>query len=93
MEAAAMARPAVATDIRGCRDVVRPGVTGELVPLRDPAALAAALRKLARDPALRRAYGDAGRREALARFDVAHSVARVVAAYDDLLAHRERAAS
>jgi len=93
MEAAAMGRPAVTTDIRGCRDVVRNGVTGELVPVRDPAALAAALRRLARDPERRRAYGEAGRREARERFDVRTSVAQVVAAYDDLLARRHRAAS
>src|SRR5262249_49979570 len=93
MEAAAMGRPAVTTDIRGCRDVVRNGVTGELVPVRDPAAPAAALRRLARDPERRRAYGEAGRREARERFDVRASVAQVVAAYDDLLARRQRAAS
>jgi glycosyltransferase involved in cell wall biosynthesis len=86
MEAAAMGRAAVTTDIRGCRDVVKNGVTGDLVPVRDPAALAAALRRLAHDPERRRAYGEAGRREARDRFDVRASVANVVGAYDDLLA-------
>jgi glycosyltransferase involved in cell wall biosynthesis len=93
MEAAAMGKPAIATDIRGCRDIVRPGVTGELTPVRDPGALAAALSRLAQDPARRRAYGAAARREAAQRFDVQRSVARVVAAYDELLEQKVRSAA
>jgi len=88
MEAAAMERPVVATDTRGCRDVVRPGVTGELVPLRDPPALAAALLALAGDPLRRARMGERGRREALARFDIHAAVERVIAAYDELIAKK-----
>jgi glycosyltransferase involved in cell wall biosynthesis len=47
IEGFAAGRPAVATDVRGCREVVQDGVTGFLVPPRDPVALAAALRRLA----------------------------------------------
>lgn len=53
MEAAAMRLPIVATDIRGCRQVVTDDVNGYLVPVRDPARLAAALEKIGSDPALR----------------------------------------
>ena len=70
MEAAAMGVPVVATDVRGCRQAVRHGVTGLLVPPRDPAALAAALERLARSPDLRDRYGRAGREDARQRFDV-----------------------
>ncbi len=61
LEAAACARPLVATDIPGCREVVRPGETGILVPPHDIDALAEAIAALAADPALRRAMGRAGR--------------------------------
>jgi glycosyltransferase involved in cell wall biosynthesis len=51
----------VATDVPGCREVVRPGETGILVPADDPAALAEAIATLAVDAAQRRRLGDAGR--------------------------------
>jgi glycosyltransferase involved in cell wall biosynthesis len=61
LEAAACARPIVATDIPGCREVVRSGQTGTLVPPRDVSRLAAALAALAGDPARRASMGRAGR--------------------------------
>ncbi len=64
MEAAASGLPVIATDIRGCRQVVSHGESGLLVPLRDPDALTAAIRALAADPVLRQRMGDAGRRKA-----------------------------
>jgi glycosyltransferase involved in cell wall biosynthesis len=64
MEASAMGLPVVATDVRGCREVVDPGRTGTLVPRGDAAALARALLDL----------GDQGRRSALGR--AAHERAR-----------------
>ena len=56
MEAAACGVPVVATDIRGCRQVVDHGTTGLLVPVRDGAALAGAIGILAGDPARRRGW-------------------------------------
>ena len=50
MEAAASGLPVVATDVRGCRQVVDDGVTGTLVPLGSPDALAAAIHALGDDP-------------------------------------------
>jgi len=61
LEAAACARPIIASDVPGCREVVRPGETGLLVPPRDIAALAEAIAALAADPALRLNMGRAGR--------------------------------
>lgn len=77
MEAAAMALPIVATNIRGCREVVRSGENGILVPVRDPTALASAVRRLAEDADLRAVMGAAGRQRALDRFDE-RSVVKVV---------------
>ena len=67
MEAAAMGLPVVATDIRGCRQAVEHGVTGFLVPPRDPTALADAIATLAGDSALRTRMGAAARKKAVRR--------------------------
>src|SRR5262249_31549471 len=80
MEASAMGLPIVATDVRGCGEVVAPGVTGTLVPVRSPSALAAALLEL-RDPARRRAMGDAARRRAQQHFDEQRVVEIVLDTY------------
>lgn len=81
MEAAAMALPIVATDIRGCRQVVDEGVNGTLVPVLDPAALAAAIGRLGEDDVVRRSMGEASRRIALERFDERRVVDIVMEAY------------
>jgi len=85
LEAAAAGRPLVATDVPGCREIVRPGETGLLVPRRDPAALADALAKLAADPALRRRLGGGARRLAEAEFGGARVAAETLALYRRLL--------
>jgi glycosyltransferase involved in cell wall biosynthesis len=75
LEAAACGRPMIATDVPGCREIVRPGETGLLVPAGDPAALADAIAALAGSADLRARYGGAGRRLAVERFS-ADSVGR-----------------
>jgi glycosyltransferase involved in cell wall biosynthesis/ribosomal protein S18 acetylase RimI-like enzyme len=69
IEAAAMGRPMVLTDIRGCREVVQDGVEGLLVPSRAPARLAEAIRSLLEDAPARERMGAAARRRAEERFD------------------------
>ncbi len=64
IEAMAMGLPVVATQIRGCREEVLDGETGFLVPPRDSAALASALRRLLGNPEQARTMGAAGRRRA-----------------------------
>jgi glycosyltransferase involved in cell wall biosynthesis len=85
MEAAAMGLPVVATDIRGCRQVVDHGTTGELVPVRDPAALTAAIERLVADEFRRRAMGQAARAKAVTEFDDRRQVAITLDVYDRLL--------
>jgi glycosyltransferase involved in cell wall biosynthesis len=77
MEAAAMGLPVVATDIRGCRQVVEPGRNGLLVPPGDVDAIAGAIRTLGDDPSLRSKLGNAGQALARTRFDE-RAVSRVV---------------
>ena len=61
LEAAACARPLVATGVPGCREVLKDGVNGLSVSPRDARNLADAIGKLARDSSLRRRMGEAGR--------------------------------
>jgi glycosyltransferase involved in cell wall biosynthesis len=92
MEAAAMGVPVVATDIRGCRETVDDGVTGRLVPVRDPRALAAAIAELADSQELRARYGSAAREKARRDFDDRRCVQITLATYRTLLADRLPAA-
>ena len=66
-EAAASGLPVVAPAAGGPLDLVDDGVTGYLVPPADPDAFADAVARLAADPALRAAFGAAGRRKVLGR--------------------------
>ena len=66
-EAAASGLPVVAPAAGGPLDLVADGVTGYLVPPSDPGAFTAAVARLAADPALRAAFGAAGRRKDLGR--------------------------
>ena len=61
IEAASCGKPIVTTDVSGCREVVRHGVTGLVVRPRDSRALADALRTLIGDPQLRISMGRKGR--------------------------------
>jgi glycosyltransferase involved in cell wall biosynthesis len=68
-EAAAMARPIIATNTQGAREAVLPGKNGLIVPIGDVASLRDAILQLAADPQLRQRMGEAGRRMVLKRFD------------------------
>jgi glycosyltransferase involved in cell wall biosynthesis len=67
--------------VRGCRQVVDHEITGLLVPLRDPDALAKAIHSLGEDPATRAAYGAAGATKACREFDERRVVQTVLDAY------------
>jgi len=69
MEAAAMELPVIATDIRGCREVVKCNETGILVPIKDSQALVAAIEMLALDEGRRVELGKEGRRHILENFN------------------------
>ena len=86
MEAAAMGRPVVATDIRGCHDVVVDGETGLLVPVGDVEALTTAVLRLLRDGGLGQRMGAAARGRAEERFDERKVFQQVEAEYRALFA-------
>jgi len=85
LEAMAARRPVVATDIAGTREAVVDGVTGLLVPPRDPGALAQALRRLLGDPSLGAALTAAAYDRMQVEFSAATMVKRVIRVYEMLL--------
>ena len=87
-EAMAYGRPVVASAVGGLVDAVEDGVTGLLVPPRDPAALRAALERLLGDSELRDRLGRAGREKARRELSWKASTESTIAAYEDALATR-----
>lgn len=85
IEACAAARPIVATDVPGCREVVDHEVNGLLVRVRDVPALAAALQRLLSDAEMRVRMGAAGRRKAEVEFGVGAVVRATLGVYRKLL--------
>ena len=81
LEAMAASRPVVATRVGGIPEAVEDRVSGLLVPPRDPPALAAALRRLAEEPGLARALGQAARARVERDFSAAGMVERTLAVY------------
>jgi glycosyltransferase involved in cell wall biosynthesis len=82
MEAMATGVPVIATRLSGIPELVRDGETGLLVPERDPAALAAAMERLAADPALGVRLAGAARSVVRERFDRHRNVARLAALFE-----------
>jgi glycosyltransferase involved in cell wall biosynthesis len=89
-EAMASGTAIVATDTGGTPEIVRDGLEGLLVPPRDPAALARAIRALAADAGRRARLGAAGVARVAAEFTVERYVDRTLAVYDEALAGRRR---
>ncbi len=82
IEAAAAGRPIVTSDVPGCREVVAHGDNGLLAPARDARALADAIERLVKDPALRRRMGQRGRQRAESEFSIERVIAQTLALYD-----------
>jgi len=84
MEAMRAGTPVVVTDVVGSRDAVEHGRSGFVVPPDDSAALADAVTRLLVDPALRRAFSDAGRRRVAERFDIRMAAVGIAEVYGSL---------
>ena len=89
LEAAASARAIVATDVPGCREIVRPGENGWLVPPRNVPALAAALREAIARPDVCARYGAAGRRMVEREFSLDAVIGDTLAVYEELTRQAE----
>jgi glycosyltransferase involved in cell wall biosynthesis len=88
LEAMSAARPVVASRVGGIPEVIEHGSTGLLVGPSSPAELAAALRRLARDPDLRRQLGMAGQEVVKERFGAARMVRKVEEVYMEVIEPR-----
>lgn len=88
VEAAACGRAIVTTDTPGCRDVVRHGENGLLVPPRDAKALASSLALLLNNKTLRAAMGARGREIVLREFSEEYLNEQILAVYRELLGIR-----
>jgi glycosyltransferase involved in cell wall biosynthesis len=85
IEAAAMERPIITTDVPGCRDVVDHGRSGLLVALRDARGIALAIRMMLENPDLARRFGKAAREKVVAEFQVSLVNQSTLAQYERLL--------
>jgi len=84
IEAMAFGLPVVATNVGGLPEVVQDGVTGILVPPKDPNALADVIVRLLRDPELRKRLGNAGRERVLSEFRTDHIVDQTLKVYESV---------
>jgi glycosyltransferase involved in cell wall biosynthesis len=85
IEAASSARPIVATDVPGVREIVHDGLNGILIEPHRPDSLADAIETLACDAVRRAAMGVQGRRFAEAEFDVTDVISKTIEIYEALL--------
>lgn len=93
MEALAMSRPVVATQIPGMDEVVKHGENGLLVPPGDAPALADALETLLRDPALRAHFAAQGKAFIEKHFEQSQCVSHVETFFQSIIARRAAALS
>jgi glycosyltransferase involved in cell wall biosynthesis len=84
IEAASCGRPIVTTNVPGCREVVVDGVTGFLVPAKDPKSLAYALEKLIRSNEMRIEMGTAARKRAIEFFSISRVNDEIFKIYQQL---------
>ena len=85
IEACAVGRPIVTTDVPGCRECADEGVNGYLVPLKSVNELAEAIEKLILSPVDRKMFGIASRKKAEEEFSIENVIEKTFAIYDYLL--------
>jgi glycosyltransferase involved in cell wall biosynthesis len=90
LESMAAGLPVVATRVGGSPEIIEDGVSGLLVPPRDPEALAGAISRLLHDKSLAKNLGQAARRRVFARYSLARAVASTEQLYEELLHARRK---
>lgn len=91
IEACAVGRPVVTTDVPGCRECVDEGVNGYLVPLKSVKELADAIEMLIIDANKRKVFGVASRKKAEEEFSIENVIEKTFAIYDALISKGSRA--
>ncbi len=81
IEASSCGRPIVATDVPGCREVVRPGENGLLVEAGNATGLSEALSYLIKNPVIRTKMGARGREMALEQYSAEQIIPQILAVY------------
>lgn len=92
LEALAMSRPVVATQVNGVPEIIEDGCTGLLVPPRDAQALEIAIRRMLRDQASAIQMGRAGRSRVASQFTVERMLAETVRVFEQSLLPSSRGA-
>jgi glycosyltransferase involved in cell wall biosynthesis len=85
VEAASCGRPIVTTDAPGCREIVKDGVNGILVPVKDVDTLALAIRTLLDSPGTRMRMGQAGRQLVKDKFSLENVIDETLDVYRSML--------
>jgi len=85
LEASAMEKPVIATNIRGCREAVDNGKTGILIPLKDVEKLSQAIIYLFNNPKKAKEMGKEGRKKVLREFDERIIFSRIKTEYQRLI--------
>lgn len=93
LEAAACGKAVVATNVPGCREIVRDRFNGLAVPPKNPAALAEAIDELLSDSPLREMMGDRSRKLAVEEWSSSKITGQILALYHELLVVPETARS
>jgi glycosyltransferase involved in cell wall biosynthesis len=88
IEAGASGRASITTDVPGCREIVKHGINGLIVPAKDAAALADAIQKLMKDRPLRHALARRAHQIVVDEYDVRHVVGKTLSLYDEIVSER-----
>lgn len=90
LEAMACSKPTVVTDVGGCPEVVQNGVTGYVVPPRDPVALSKAIDQILSDSALAGQMGEAGLARVRSEYSVQTNLSRLIELYRSTMLRSNR---
>ncbi|BAF71060.1 glycosyltransferase [Sulfurovum sp. NBC37-1] len=85
IEASACAKPVIVSNVGGLPEVIEDGVTGIIVPPRNPEMTAKAIEKLILDPSFRTQMGDAGRTRVCKLYNWKDNVKQMIKVYNEVL--------
>jgi glycosyltransferase involved in cell wall biosynthesis len=88
MECAAMGKPVVATDRPGNREAIEDGISGLLVPMKNPLYMAKTIQKLLDNPFLANKIGEEGKKMALKKYDERNVFHRINMEYQRLIKNK-----